>query len=399
MSAWDVVIRGGTVYDGTGAAGVRADVAVRGDRIAAIGTVAGPGSTEIDAADMAVTPGFIDVHTHDDFAVLLEPEMPFKVMQGVTTAVVGNCGSGVVPYEAGLVRFRRMHPGAEPPRWDGFGGYLERVDEIGPSLNVAVLMGHGSLRRGAMDLAERPPRADELDRMKAWVREGVAAGAVGLSTGLIYEPGRYAKTEEIVALARAQPGGLVPVQTCGFRQRPQHRPLGSQQLAGHDLTGYAAARQLTRERTQQRESFQETETGFDQPVRCGCHARRQRRKGGYGPARPDGSRPERGRVPAREGIERRHVRGCDRIGTQPVREHENYAAQGASPTGSPCCAAAYCSTLAIFALSSVPSTNAIMARNFTASSASLLPARAEASAVGETAAIASRAKGRPWPKI
>jgi len=198
----DLVIRGGTVYDGTGAPGIRADVGVRGDRIVAVGATAGHGAAELDASGLAVAPGFIDVHTHDDFAVLLEPAMGFKVLQGVTSDVVGNCGSGVVPFEAGLRRFRRLHPGADPRPWEGFAGYLERVGEARPSCNVAVLMGHGSLRYGAMGLEPRAPSAAELDRMKAWVREGVAAGAVGLSTGLIYEPGRYARTEEIVALAR-----------------------------------------------------------------------------------------------------------------------------------------------------------------------------------------------------
>ena len=199
---YDLVIRGGTVYDGTGAPGVRADVGVRGERIVAFGTVSTRGDAELDARDLAVAPGFIDVHSHDDYAVLLEPEMPFKVMQGVTSDVVGNCGSGVVPFEAGLARFARMHPGANPAPWDGFAQYLERVDATRPSCNVAVLMGHGSLRRGAMGNEQRAPSAAELDRMKAWVREGVGAGAVGLSTGLIYEPGRYAKTEEVIALAR-----------------------------------------------------------------------------------------------------------------------------------------------------------------------------------------------------
>jgi N-acyl-D-amino-acid deacylase len=202
MATFDLVIRGGTVFDGTGAPGVRADVAVSGEKIAAVGTVAERGSTEIDARGMAVSPGFIDVHSHDDFAVLLDPAMPFKVMQGVTTDVVGNCGSGVVPYDAAIRRFSRIHPGAAPPSWTGFGQYLERVQEAGPSLNIAVLMGHGSLRAGAMGLAQRPPTAGEMDQMRAWVREGVEAGAVGLSTGLIYEPGRYARTEEIIDLAR-----------------------------------------------------------------------------------------------------------------------------------------------------------------------------------------------------
>jgi N-acyl-D-aspartate/D-glutamate deacylase len=208
---YDLVIRGGTVYDGTGAAGVRADIGVRGDRIVAFGTIAARGEQEADASDLSVAPGFIDVHSHDDYAVLLEPEMPFKVLQGVTTEVVGNCGSGVVPFDAGLVRFRRIHPDANPAPWDGFAGYLERVDTIQPSCNVAVLIGQGSLRRGAMGHEQRAPSAGELDRMKAWVREGVRAGAVGLSTGLIYEPSRYARTEEIIELVRelgGRAGGL-----------------------------------------------------------------------------------------------------------------------------------------------------------------------------------------------
>ncbi len=210
MASYDLVIRGATVYDGSGAAGVRADVGVRGERIAAVGAVAERGGAELDAAGLAVCPGFIDVHSHDDFAVLLDPPMAFKVMQGVTTDIIGNCGSGVMPFEAGRRRFQRFSPGVEPPRWDTFAEYMQRVDEAAPSCNVAVLMGHGTLRAGAMGLDQRAPSASEMDQMRAWVREGVAAGAVGLSTGLIYEPGRYAKTDEVVALARelGRDGGL-----------------------------------------------------------------------------------------------------------------------------------------------------------------------------------------------
>lgn len=199
---YDVVIRGGVVHDGTGAPGVPGDVAVRGDRIAAVGAVTERGATEIDARGQAVAPGFIDVHSHDDLAVLLSPAMPFKVMQGVTTTVVGNCGSGVVPYAAGLARFRRLHPGATPPEWDGYPGYMRRVEEAGPALNVAVLVGHGTLRAGAMGTAQRPPASGERAAMLRWLDEGIAGGAVGFSTGLIYEPGRWARTEEIVDLAR-----------------------------------------------------------------------------------------------------------------------------------------------------------------------------------------------------
>jgi N-acyl-D-amino-acid deacylase len=203
---YDLVVRGGTVYDGSGAPGARADVGVRGDRITAVGAIVERGGSEVDATGLAVTPGFIDVHSHDDFAVLLNPAMDFKVLQGVTSDVVGNCGSGVVPFDAALRRFGRFHPGASPPEWDGFGGYLDRVSEAGPACNVAVLIGHGSLRAGAMGGAQRPPSGDEMRRMRGWVEEGMAAGAVGLSTGLIYEPGRYAHTEEVIDLVRAQQG-------------------------------------------------------------------------------------------------------------------------------------------------------------------------------------------------
>lgn len=210
MASYDLVIRGGTVFDGSGATGIRADVGVRGERVVAVGDLPERGGAELDAAGLAVSPGFVDVHSHDDFAVLLDPLMAFKVMQGVTTDVVGNCGSGVMPFEAGLRRFQRFMPGAEPPRWDTLAGYMQRVDEAGPSCNVAVLIGHGTLRDGAMGRAQQAPSTVELDRMRAWVREGVAAGAVGLSTGLIYEPGRYARTDEVVDLARelGRDGGL-----------------------------------------------------------------------------------------------------------------------------------------------------------------------------------------------
>jgi len=203
----DLVIRGGTVYDGTGTPGIRADVAVRGDRIVGVGAIVERGGVEIEATGLAVSPGFIDVHSHDDFAVLTDPLMAFKVMQGVTTDVVGNCGSGVIPFDAGLRRFRRLDPGANPPTWDSFRTYLARVDEVSPSCNVAVLIGHGSLRHGAMGLDQRVPTTPELEQMRAWVREGVEAGAVGLSTGLIYEPGRYARTEEVIELAKELQGG------------------------------------------------------------------------------------------------------------------------------------------------------------------------------------------------
>jgi N-acyl-D-amino-acid deacylase len=205
-STWDIVIRNAVIYDGSGAAPFAGAVAISGDRIARVGAIEGAGAIGIDAQGAALAPGFIDVHTHDDAAVFLEPEMDFKVMQGVTTDVVGNCGMGAAPYLVAAAMFRNMHGGAKLPEWSGYAGYLAAVDRDPPSLNVAVLAGHGTIRAAAMGNAQSEPNAAELAKMRVDVREGIEAGAVGLSTGLIYEPGRYARTEEIIALARELTG-------------------------------------------------------------------------------------------------------------------------------------------------------------------------------------------------
>ncbi|MGC1344263.1 MAG: amidohydrolase family protein, partial [Candidatus Binataceae bacterium] len=203
---WDLVIRGGSVFDGSADGPLRADLAIKGDRIAAVGTIAGNGAAEIDARGHAVAPGFIDVHSHDDFAVFATPEMDFKVMQGVTTDVVGNCGLGAAPFPVASLMFGAMHHDSRFPQWQGYAGYLEAVDRDPPSLNVAALVGHGTIRLAAMGNERRYATAAETDAMRELVAEGIAAGAVGLSTGLIYEPGRYSATEEIVALAREMRG-------------------------------------------------------------------------------------------------------------------------------------------------------------------------------------------------
>jgi len=203
---FDLVIRNGSVIDGTGAPARSADVAVRGDRIVAVGVVREKGGVEIDARGLAVAPGFIDVHTHDDWAVFTAPEMDFKTMQGVTTDVVGNCGMGAAPNPAATAMFAFLHPNAKVPEWTDYRGYLDAIDREPSSLNVAVLAGHGTMRLAAMGTANREPDARELSSMCKWTSDAVEAGVVGLSTGLIYEPGRYAKTEEIIELARQMRG-------------------------------------------------------------------------------------------------------------------------------------------------------------------------------------------------
>jgi N-acyl-D-amino-acid deacylase len=207
---WDLVIRNASIYDGSGAPSREGDLAIKGDRIGGFGVVEGASSREIDARGGAVAPGFIDVHSHDDFAVFITPDMEFKTMQGVTTDVVGNCGLGASPYRTATSMFASMRKSGSVPAWEGYPGYLDTIDRNPPSLNVAVLVGHGSIRHGAMGNADREPTREEFAQMRKWLREALEAGAVGLSTGLIYEPGRYARTEEIIELARemAETGGL-----------------------------------------------------------------------------------------------------------------------------------------------------------------------------------------------
>ncbi|MGH7780118.1 MAG: N-acyl-D-amino-acid deacylase family protein [Candidatus Binataceae bacterium] len=203
----DLVIRNASIFDGSGAASVRADIAINGERIAAVGRGAGAGAVEIDARGGAVAPGFIDVHSHDDFAVFATPEMDFKVMQGVTTDVVGNCGWGAAPRPQAIAMLGALHVGSRVPQWDGYAGYLDAIDRNPASLNVAVLVGHGTVRLAAMGNAKRNATEAEIGVMRAFVREGIAAGAAGFSTGLIYEPGRYAATEEVIALTSEMRGG------------------------------------------------------------------------------------------------------------------------------------------------------------------------------------------------
>ena len=190
-SSFDLLIRNGRVMDGTGNPWLRADIGVRGDRIAAIGRMAGAKAhTVVDAADRLVTPGFIDVHSHAAEGLTraeLRQARPV-LAQGVTTIVVNPDGGGPVDLAA---QARRLTSGG-----------------LGP--NVALLVGHNSVRREVLGSANRAPTAGELERMRALVSRGMQDGAFGLSSGLFYTPGSYAATGELIALARAagEAGGL-----------------------------------------------------------------------------------------------------------------------------------------------------------------------------------------------
>lgn len=185
---YDLVIRHGRVIDGTGQPAFAADVAIKDGRIALIGQVAGTGRQEIDAAGQVVAPGFIDVHTHsEDIAEL--PVAENFLRMGVTTIITGNCGSSALDVAA----------------------FFTAVERTKVAVNVGTLIGHGTVRLEVLGSSiARPPTAAELDRMRLLVDRAMQDGAVGLSTGLIYLPGVFAKTDEIVALAKvaAKYGGI-----------------------------------------------------------------------------------------------------------------------------------------------------------------------------------------------
>jgi len=200
---YDLIIEGGTLIDGSGAPRVKADIGVSGDRIMTIGNLGEtPAAKRIDATDRIVAPGFIDVHTHDDHALLAKPDMAYKASQGVATVVTGNCGISLAP-----LRFTGERP---PPPLDLLGdGYrfpkmadfFTALDETPPALNAALLCGHTTLRVGAMDNLLRGATDSEIDTMREELAEALAAGAIGMSTGLYYPPANAAPTDEVIRLA------------------------------------------------------------------------------------------------------------------------------------------------------------------------------------------------------
>jgi len=211
----DLIVSGGMVVDGSGGPALAADVGIAGGRIIALGRLGADAQRVIDARGLVVAPGFIDVHSHDDMALIRAPRLDFKVMQGVTTVVIGSCGSGVAPvtpdyrqhYEVFLSSV--LGPAADFS-WSTTAEFYAALEKAGPSLNVAPLAPHGVLRFAAMGMESRPPSTEQMERMKELLEEALAAGAIGLSTGLIYPPGMFAATEELIELCRvvARHGGI-----------------------------------------------------------------------------------------------------------------------------------------------------------------------------------------------
>jgi len=209
---FDLVICGGTVIDGTRQPRFDADVGIRDGMIAAIGDLSGqPALRSLDASGMIVAPGFIDSHTHDDHAVLSDPEMIFKISQGVTTVVTGNCGISLAPLrpELPLPMPLSLLERGNAPRHSAFGhfaDYLDAVRRAPASVNVAAMVGHTTLRVMTMDSLDRAATPDEIAAMRVLLSEALDAGAIGVSTGTYYPPAEMAPTSEVIEVCRPLTG-------------------------------------------------------------------------------------------------------------------------------------------------------------------------------------------------
>ncbi|MGH7573864.1 MAG: N-acyl-D-amino-acid deacylase family protein [Longimicrobiales bacterium] len=211
----ELLLRGGVIYDGTGAAGVEADVRISGDRIAAVGRgLPADGARVIDVRGHAVAPGFIDIHAHTDLGLFAHPNAESKVRQGVTTEVAGQDGSSVAPSSedrAANVRERYAEAAAVDVRT--LGGFFSSLSARGAAVNLASMVGAGTIRGLVIGADDRPPTDAELARMVELVRRAVADGACGISSGLEYTPGGFASKAELAALAAPFAGTGLPYAT------------------------------------------------------------------------------------------------------------------------------------------------------------------------------------------
>ncbi|MGE0126896.1 MAG: amidohydrolase family protein [Blastocatellales bacterium] len=217
----DTVIQNAEVIDGAGLPSYRADIAISGDRIAAIGKFNLEAKQTINARGLTVIPGIIDPHSHADLILPLAPKkqielMRCKLAQGVTTTIVGNCGLGCTPVAnkntESILRAVNawMTPESIAWKWRTVGEYLDQIESNGLAMNIATLAPHGPVRISAMGLAKGSPSKSQMKKMRAMVARAMRDGALGLSTGLIYPPGMYSDTEELKELARvvADHGGI-----------------------------------------------------------------------------------------------------------------------------------------------------------------------------------------------
>jgi N-acyl-D-amino-acid deacylase len=225
------LIRGATLIDGTGAPSRPGDALIADGRIVELGEVSDRPARVLDADGLALAPGFIDMHSHSDLAVLTDPEHLAKTTQGVTTEVVGQDGLSYAPIDERtlpilLDQLAGWNGAGFEPDWRTVGEYLDRIDAAGTAVNVCYLVPQGSVRMLVVGTEDRPATPDELRQMAELVADGLAEGAVGMSSGLSYVPGMFASTDELVALCR-----VVAAQN-GF-YAPHQRSYGKGALEGY----------------------------------------------------------------------------------------------------------------------------------------------------------------------
>ncbi len=203
---FDLLIKNGTVVDGTGGLAFPADVAVQGDEIAALGTIDAEARETVDASGLTVTPGFIDLHSHSDGSFLIDSKADSKLRQGVTLELMGNCGMSVCAPLRGTARdamaeWLERYDTDLDVGWTDMGGYLDALEAAGSTVNLVAQVGHGTVRRCVLGMEARAPTVDELAEMRALVAESIDQGALGFATGLFYSPGSYSLTDEVISLA------------------------------------------------------------------------------------------------------------------------------------------------------------------------------------------------------
>lgn len=207
---FDVLLKNAKVFDGLGSPWFMADVAIKGEKIAAVGKIPEENAAVVvDLSGKALAPGFIDTHTHSDRTALFIPNPDAKILQGVTTEIAGNCGQSVAPLSENYMEQLQQYlspylPENVPVEWNWrkTGEMMNRLDSQGHITDLVFLAGHGTIRMAVMGAAARPCTAEELETMKEHVAEAMESGCAGISTGLIFPPGCYAEKEEIVELCK-----------------------------------------------------------------------------------------------------------------------------------------------------------------------------------------------------
>ena len=211
---FDIIIKNGYIFDGLGDEAFKTDLGISENFIKEIGKISiSRGKSVIEAEGLAVCPGFIDVHDHTDIELLVNPKAESSIRQGITTLVSGNCGSS--PFPVAEEKYEEMKENLKERfqldlNWVDINGFFSRLEEKGMALNYSSLVGQGDIRGAAMGFNDRPPKQEELEKMKMMMAENIKNGALGLSTGLEYAPGSYAQADEITELCKvvARYGGV-----------------------------------------------------------------------------------------------------------------------------------------------------------------------------------------------